>query len=161
GATLAAYAIGLIPFVLIRSAVATFYARKDTATPVRASLTGIAVNVALKLALMGSLAQIGLALATAVGVWTNLLLVLFFAVRRGFLVLDRAWLMSLGKFLLTGIILAVAFWLIARFSGPLLGSMHFRDEVTLVLLAAGGTIVYALAILVLFGRKWLVSLVRG
>ena len=82
GATLAAYAIGLIPFVLIRSAVATFYARKDTATPVRASLSGIAVNVALKLALMGSLAQIGLALATAVGVWTNLLLVLFFAVRR-------------------------------------------------------------------------------
>jgi len=33
--------------------------------------------------------------------------------------------------------------------------------VTLVLLAAGGTIVYALAILALFGRSWLVSLVRG
>src|SRR6476660_2983270 len=117
GATLAAYAIGLIPFVLIRSAVATFYARKDTATPVRASLTGLTVNMALKLALMGSLAQIGLALATAVGVWTNLLLLLFFAVRRSFLVLDRAWLMSLAKFLLTGLILAVAFWLIARFCG--------------------------------------------
>src|ERR1700716_1379970 len=40
GATLAAYAIGLIPFVMIRSAVATFYARKDTATPVKAALTG-------------------------------------------------------------------------------------------------------------------------
>src|SRR5881398_965140 len=119
GATLAAYAIGLIPFVLIRSAVATFYARKDTATPVRASLTGIAVNVALKVALMGSLAQIGLALATAVGVWTNLLLVLFFAVRRGFLVLDRAWLLSLAKFLLTGLALAAAFWLITRVSGSL------------------------------------------
>src|SRR5215475_12738444 len=77
GATLAAYAIALIPSVLIRSAVATFYARKDTATPVRASLTGIAVNVALKVALMGSLAQIGLALATAIGAWVNLLLVLF------------------------------------------------------------------------------------
>ncbi|MGY8633368.1 murein biosynthesis integral membrane protein MurJ [Bradyrhizobium sp. 14AA] len=161
GATLAAYAIGLIPFVLIRSAVATFYARKDTATPVRASLTGIAVNVALKVALMGSLAQIGLALATAVGVWTNLLLVLFFAVRRGFLVPDRAWLMSLAKFLLTGVILAAAFWLIARFSGSRLGAIHFRDEVTLALLAVGGTIVYALAIIVLFGRRWLVSLVRG
>ena len=76
GATLAAYAIGLIPFVTIRSAVATFYARKDTATPVKAALTGVAVNVALKVALMGSLAQIGLALATAVGAWINLLLVL-------------------------------------------------------------------------------------
>jgi peptidoglycan biosynthesis protein MviN/MurJ (putative lipid II flippase) len=62
GATLAAYAVGLIPFVLIRSAVATFYARKDTATPVKAALTGVAVNVALKIALVGSLAQIGLAL---------------------------------------------------------------------------------------------------
>ncbi|MBR1172042.1 murein biosynthesis integral membrane protein MurJ [Bradyrhizobium liaoningense] len=162
GATLAAYAIGLIPFVLIRSAVATFYARKDTATPVRASLTGIAVNVALKVALMGSLAQIGLALATAIGVWTNLLLVLFFAVRRGFLVLDRAWLLSLAKFLLIGLILAAAFWLIARFSPVVLSSVHtFRDEATLALLAVGGTIVYALAILVLFGRSWLVSLVRG
>jgi hypothetical protein len=39
-----------------------------------------------------------------------LLLVLFFAARRGFLVLDRAWLMSLGKFLLT-VIIAAAFWL--------------------------------------------------
>ena len=77
GATLAAYAIGLIPFVTIRSAVATFYARHDTATPVKAALTGVAVNVALKVALMGALAQIGLALATAIGAWVNLLLVLY------------------------------------------------------------------------------------
>jgi len=28
-------------------------------------------------------------------------------------------------------------------------------------LAIGGTIVYAIAILILFGRRWLVSLVRG
>src|ERR1039458_7305601 len=33
GQTLAAYACGLLPFVLIRSTVATFFARGDTATP--------------------------------------------------------------------------------------------------------------------------------
>src|ERR1700681_3357763 len=55
-ATLAAYAVGLIPFVLIRSAVATFYARKDTATPVKASLTGLTINMGLKLLLMGEFA---------------------------------------------------------------------------------------------------------
>ena len=33
GRTLAAYAFGLLPFVLIRSAIATFFARGDTATP--------------------------------------------------------------------------------------------------------------------------------
>ena len=110
GATLAAYAIGLIPFVTIRSAVATFYARKDTATPVKAALTGVAVNVALKVALMGTLAQIGLALATAVGAWINLLLVLFFAVRAGYLELDRAWMTSLAKFAAAGVLLAAALW---------------------------------------------------
>ncbi|MBB4392633.1 hypothetical protein [Bradyrhizobium sp. ERR14] len=71
---------------------------------------------------------------------------LFFAARRGFLVLDRAWLMSLAKFLLTGIILAASFWLIARFSGSAFASMHLHDELRLVLLAVGGTIVHALAI---------------
>src|ERR1700745_3359444 len=105
GATLAAYAIGLIPFVLIRSAVATFYARRDTATPVKAALIGVAINVALKIALVGVLAQIGLALATAVGAWTNLLLVLGFAVRAGYLEPDRVLSRSLLKFALSGVLL--------------------------------------------------------
>src|SRR6185503_3851981 len=116
GATLAAYAVGLIPFVLIRSAVATFYARKNTATPVMAALTGVAVNVALKIALVGSLAQIGLALATAVGAWVNLLLVIGFAVRAGYLALDRALLMSFAKFAVAGAILGAVLWFTARFA---------------------------------------------
>src|SRR6266567_2176884 len=116
GATLAAYAVGLIPFVLIRSAVATFYARKDTATPVKAALTGVAVNVALKIVLVGSMAQVGLALATAVGAWINLLLVLAFAVRAGYLELDRALMRSLARFVVSGIILGAALWFTARFA---------------------------------------------
>src|ERR1700754_3470990 len=151
GATLAAYAVGLIPFVLIRSAVATFYARKDTATPVKASLTGLVVNMGLKLLLMGSLAQMGLALATAIGAWVNLLLVLFFAIRAGYLQLDAALMRSTAKFVAAGVVLGATLWLAARFGGSSLASMRFHDELTLVLLAVGGTIVYALAILILFG----------
>src|SRR4029079_3854859 len=98
GATLAGYAIGLIPFVLIRSAVATFYGRKDTATPVKAALTGVAVNVALKIALVGALAQVRPSRATAVGAWINLLLVLAFAVRAGYLEPDRALMRSFARF---------------------------------------------------------------
>ena len=72
GRTLAAYAFGLLPFVLIRSAVATFFARGDTATPVKAALIAAAVNIAFKVLLMGPLAQVGLALATSIGAWINL-----------------------------------------------------------------------------------------
>src|ERR1700745_1042523 len=120
GATLAAYAVGLIPFVLIRSAVATFYARKDTATPVKASLTGLSVNMLLKLLLMGSLAQVGLALATAIGAWINLLLVLFFAARADFLVFDRPLIQSIAKFAGIGVVLAAVLWFAAKFA-----AVHF------------------------------------
>ena len=162
GATLAAYAVGLIPFVMIRSAVATFYARKDTATPVKAALTGVAANVALKVALVGALAQVGLALATAAGAWINLLLVLGFAVRKGYLDLDRAITASFAKFALSGAVLAGALWLTARSAGMYFPqTLPFRDEAILLLLVAVGALVYGLSILLLFGRKWVVSLVRG
>jgi putative peptidoglycan lipid II flippase len=161
GATLAAYAVGLIPFVLIRSAVATFYARKDTATPVKAALTGVAVNVALKILLVGSLAQVGLALATAVGAWINLLLVIGFAVRAGYLELDRALLRSLAKFVVAGAVLGAALWSGAWFAAVQLAALSaFRDEAALVLLVGIGAVVYIGLILLLFGRGWLASLVR-
>src|SRR3954449_4180970 len=154
GATLAAYAIGLVPFVLIRSAVATFYARKDTATPVKAALTGVAVNVALKIALVGALAQVGLALATAAGAWVNLVLVIGFAVRAGHLVLDRAILRSFAKFALTGVILGAALWFAARFAAVHLAQISaFRDEAALLILVMVGSVVYAGSILALFGRR--------
>ncbi|MEA2881490.1 MAG: putative peptidoglycan lipid flippase [Bradyrhizobium sp.] len=162
GATLAAYAVGLIPFVLIRSAVATFYARKDTATPVKAALTGVAVNVALKIALVGTLAQVGLALATAAGAWVNLLLVIGFAVRAGYLELDRALLRSSAKFALSGVVLVAALWLAARLAAVQFAELNvLRDETTLLLLIAVGAIVYAASIVLLFGTGWVKSLVRG
>ena len=77
--TLMAYTIGLVPFVLIRSVVAPFLARGDTATPVKAALIGTAVNIVFKIALMGPLAQVGLALATSIGAWINFILVLYWA----------------------------------------------------------------------------------
>jgi putative peptidoglycan lipid II flippase len=159
GATLAAYAIGLIPFVLIRSAVSTFYARKDTATPVKASLTGLAVNMLLKLLLMGSLAQVGLAFATAIGAWINLLLVLGFAVRAGYLELNRALTQSVLKFAIAGVVLAAMLWLAAGFAAAHFGAMTGRDEAALLLLIAVGALVYGGSILALFGMRWLRKLV--
>src|SRR5579872_2220046 len=162
GATLAAYAIGLIPFVLIRSAVATFYARRDTATPVKAALIGVTVNVALKVALVGSLAQVGLALATAVGAWINLLLVIGFAIRAGFLHFDSTLLRSIWKFAACGVVLGAALWLTMKLSATYLSALSaFRDETTFLLLILIGALVYVASILLLFGRGWLRLLVRG
>ncbi len=82
GAVLAAYAIGLPAAVLIRSAVASFYARSDTLTPLIASLAAVAVNVLIKIMLMETYGVVGLALGTAIGIWVNLVLLVFLATRR-------------------------------------------------------------------------------
>src|SRR3954467_15004610 len=50
--TLMAYAIGLLPFVLMRSVTAAFLSRGDTTTPVKALFVAVAINVVLKILLM-------------------------------------------------------------------------------------------------------------
>src|SRR5262249_40937757 len=72
GMTLAAYAVGLLPFVLIRNMASTFFARGDTTTPVIALGVAVIVNVVLKIVLMRDYAQVGLAFATSIGAWLNL-----------------------------------------------------------------------------------------
>ena len=134
GATLAAYAIGLLPFVMMRSFTAPFYARGDTLTPVKAALLAAAVNIALKVVLMGPLAQVGLALATSVGAWINLTLLTIFARQQGFAV-SGAGLRPVIRLLLAGAVLAVALyfgslWLSKAFAGL----PYFREETTLAVL---------------------------
>jgi putative peptidoglycan lipid II flippase len=161
GATLAAYAIGLLPFVLLRSFTAPFYARGDTLTPVKAALLAAAINIGLKVVLMGPLAQVGLALATAVGAWINLGLLAWFARRQGFAVSGAKIGRPVAMLLLAGAILAAA--LVGgqyALDHALSGMALFRDETTLALLVVLGAIVYFVAVLLLLGRKWFNSLLR-
>ncbi|HET9937126.1 MAG TPA: murein biosynthesis integral membrane protein MurJ [Methyloceanibacter sp.] len=161
GATLAAYSIGLLPFVLMRSFTAPFYARGDTATPVKAALLAAAINIALKVVLMGPLAQVGLALATSAGAWINLSLLAYFARRQGFAVSGTAIGKPVAKLIAAGIVLAAALFVGAYGLERALADMtKFRDETALAILVVLATVVYALAVLLLLGRPWLNSLLR-
>ena len=161
GATLAAYSIGLLPFVLMRSFTAPFYARGDTATPVKAALLAAAINIALKVVLMGPLAQVGLALATSAGAWINLSLLAYFARRQGFAVSGAAIGKPVAKLIAAGIVLAAALFVGAYGLERALADMtKFRDETALAILVVLATVVYALAVLLLLGRPWLNSLLR-
>lgn len=160
GSTLAAYAIGLLPFVMMRSFTAPFYARGDTLTPVKAALLAAAVNIALKVVLMGPLAQVGLALATSAGAWINLTLLTIFAKRRGFAV-SGAGLRPVIRLFLAGAVLAVVLYFGSIFLGKAFAGMtHFREETTLAVLLLIGTIVYAATVLLLLGRGWLATLFK-
>ena len=65
---LAVYAVGLPFFAFVNLILRAFYARKDTATPVRAALLSFVVNLGLSLALMEWLGTVGLAVAGNIAV---------------------------------------------------------------------------------------------
>jgi putative peptidoglycan lipid II flippase len=160
--TLAAYALGLLPFVLIRSFTAPFLARGDTATPVKASLAAVAVNVLFKIILMGPLAQVGLALATSIGGWINLALVTWFAARCGHLAFDASLRASMARLLAAGVALALVL-LVAQAGVARLwptGEPH-PDLAVLGVLAAIGAVAYGGAVVAMFGREWMAALQRG
>lgn len=157
--TLAAYAIGLLPFVLIRNFTATFFARGDTATPVKAALIAAAVNIAFKVLLMGSLAQIGLALATAIGAWVNLALVIWLGARAHLLAFDLSLRRSVLSLLAAGAVLALSLWLTRVAANALMApSMPLRDVLVLGILVAVGVLSYGGTILLLLGARWLRAL---
>jgi len=83
-------------------------------------------------------------------------------VRAGYLQLDRALTRSLAKFVAAGLLLGAALWLTAKLSATYLSGLSaFRDEAAFALLIVVGSLVYAGSVLLLFGRGWLRSLVRG
>nr|WP_306768500.1 murein biosynthesis integral membrane protein MurJ [Roseomonas sp. AR75] len=87
--TLVAYAIGLPAFVLVKALTPGFFARGDTATPVKVGFGIVLLNLMLNLALTPILAHVGIALATSVAAWVNVGVLGWLLVRRRVLVLDR------------------------------------------------------------------------
>lgn len=162
GATLAAYGIGLAPFVVVRAFMSPFYARGDTRTPVMATLGAASINILLKVLLMDSLAQVGLAFATSVGGWLTVTLLAFLAWRRGYECGDAQLLRILPRLALIAAAVAAALFAAATFAGPwVAGLAHGRDEALLALCVAAGGAVYGALVLLFLGPRYLRALLRG
>ncbi len=112
---LMAFAVGLPAFVLVKVLVPGYFAREDTATPVRIAVVCLAVNVGLNLVLMGPLGHVGIATATAVSAWINAILLAAILHRRKHLYFDlrlrgKVWRIALASFAMAGAILAAQSW---------------------------------------------------
>ena len=70
-AALRAFAIGLVPLILVKVAVPGFFARQDSKTPLKFAVAATVVNIAVSLATFLWLGHVGLALATSVAAIVN------------------------------------------------------------------------------------------
>jgi len=160
--TLVAYAFGLIPFVLMRSATITFLSRGDTVTPVKALAVAVTVNVAFKILFVyaTSLEQVGLALATSIGAWVNLILLLWLASRAGLITVDAALRRTGLRLVAATLMLGLVLWLAASPVADVFAGQKLHEEATLAALAVLGALVYGGVALTLLGKGWLAALRR-
>lgn len=140
---LAAFAVGLPAFVLVKILVTGFFAREDTRTPVIFGVAAMLANIAISLVLIWSLAHVGLALATTLASWLNAGLLGLSLYRRGHWRPDRRLRRRLVRILAASAVMGGALGLALRLLAGL-------DEVSgLVLLVLTGLGVYGIAALAL------------
>ena len=137
---LAAYAVGLPAFSATRIAAQTFYALGDTRTPVMLGLLSVVANVGLALGLMWPLAHAGLALASSLSAYVNLLALLWALRRRLGLIGGRALVRAVGR----AAIATMPLWLVARALAPVWDGTAVAVALTVAAIV-GGTLAFAVA----------------
>ncbi|OHV11497.1 murein biosynthesis integral membrane protein MurJ [Kushneria phosphatilytica] len=140
--SLRAYAVGLLAFMLIKVLAPGYYARQDTATPVKIGIIAMVANMGLNVLLMGPFIHAGLALATSLSAWLNAGLLARGLRRQGVMHFQPGWGKLAGQLgggclLLTGGL----WWLTPEWHHWLAWGLPRRLGV-IIALVSGGVAVY-------------------
>ena len=110
---LVAYSVGLPAFMLVKALTPGFFAREDTRTPLYTAVISIVVNVALNAVfVLGTpLAWVGIALASSISGWLNVVLLAVVLRRRGHWRPDTRLLVRTLWIAVATIGMGVALWL--------------------------------------------------
>ncbi len=148
-AALAGYASGLPAYLLIKALTPGFYAREDTATPVKIATLSAVLHVALSIGLMIPFDHVGIALSTSLAAWFNAAALALVLHRRRHFVPDARLKRRLARTLLASVIMAGALKALSLAVSPMLaGSLSVRIAAIAVMIT-GGLAVFAAAAFVL------------
>jgi putative peptidoglycan lipid II flippase len=142
---LAAFAVGLPAFVLVKAFTPGFFAREDTRTPLVIAVISIVVNVALNLAFLygTALAQIGIALATSLSGWLNAALLAGVLRHRNHWIADQRLAARALRMLAATAGMGIALWLALILLAPVVAQANVKGALAFVALCLLGAAVYA------------------
>lgn len=145
--TLAAYSLGIPAFLLVKVFASGFFARHDTATPVKIAVIAMIVNVIFSVTLLGPMQHIGIALANSLAVWTNALLLLFQLRRKRGAIGDSKLGKRIPKLLFCAVAMgAVTWWLTSVTEGWFVPHHLTRELIALTFIIGGSAIAYGMAL---------------
>ena len=153
-ASLRAYAVGLLAFMLVKVLAPGYFARQDMKTPVRYGIWAMAANMIFNLALIWHFAHVGLAMATAMSAFLNAGLLGFGLWRQQVWQLSPGWSTWVLRLMLAnGAMLALLLWWQAPTSEWLQWGLMQRVE-QMALLVVCGAATYGLVLLLAGLRKF-------
>ncbi|MFO1162361.1 MAG: murein biosynthesis integral membrane protein MurJ [Reyranellaceae bacterium] len=141
---LAAFAIGLPAFVLVKVLTPGFFAREDTKTPLYIATTAIVVNIVLNIVFLygTSLAHVGIALASSLSGWLNAALLAVVLRRREQWVPDNRLASRTLRIAIATAAMGAALWFGVRLLAAELAHNDLAGGAALVGLCVVGAVVY-------------------
>lgn len=155
-AALAAYAAGLPAFVLIKVMAPGFFARHDTATPVKIAFAAMATNLALTLLLGLALGfgHVGVAASTSIAGWVNALSLIVVLHRRRHFTLDARSRRALPRILAAALGMGLVLWALDEACAPFFAGRFLERTVALAVVIALGVAAYGVLALVAGAAQW-------
>ena len=149
--TLSIIALGLPAYVLVKVLTPGFYARRDTATPVKTAIVVLVANVILNFALIPPFGIAGLAAAVALSSWINCAILYILLHRRGHFRVE-GWLASrLARQLLAAAVMFAVLVGIRTLLADWFGGSLGHRLAGVIAIVGGGMLVYFPLVWVLGG----------
>jgi putative peptidoglycan lipid II flippase len=142
---LAAFAVGLPAFVLIKALTPAFFAREDTRAPLNIAIVAIVVNVALNLFFLygTTFAHVGIAIATSLSGWLNAAILAVVLRRRDHWIADQRLTSRSLRMVAATIGMGAVLWGALIVLAPVLAHASFKGAMALLGICALGLVVYA------------------
>jgi putative peptidoglycan lipid II flippase len=148
-------ALGLPAHVLVKALSPAFFAREDTATPLLATLKGLAVAIVLAVVLGQLYGPGGIAASMAFGAWSSALALIRRGVATFGFSIDAAARRRLPRVVAAAFAMGGSLWLAAPFALAFGGNTHRLAQAVLVaMLISGGMAVYGLLLAALGVIRW-------
>jgi putative peptidoglycan lipid II flippase len=152
---LAAYAFGIPAFLLIKVFSAGFFARQDTATPVKIAIVAMTTNIVCALLLLHPLKHIGIALANSLAVWMNAAMLFVYLHRKKERLSDAKLRHRMPRMLACAIGMSVITLALVHYTKSWFAGRNIWSEIggLIVIISVSG-VAYALMLEVSGAMKW-------
>lgn len=148
--SLAMFAVGITPFMLIKILASGFYARQNLRTPVRIGVIAMIANMIFNVILIWPLAHAGIALATSLASIVNVSFLYYFLVKDKIYTPRAGWKFFIFRLSFANVLLCLWLWFMAGDLDTWLTSSTWWRVTHLLIILTSAVVIY-------FAGLWLVG----